>query len=273
MAGFGGRARFLGLAAVLTLPGGGVAQAPALPVEDGPLVERADLAIAGGLLAAQLALFALDDDLHRAAADMRSEGTDDVASVFRPLGRKPPWFLASGVAYAVGRLTDQPRVADTGLHVFVSLALANVISGGLKVLSGRSRPIVLDVRGADSVWVAREPDEWGLLDGWGDDGARQSWPSGHTTAAFAIAAALSEELGGPTPWIAYPLATAVGWSRVNDEAHWVTDVLMGALVGTVTARLVVRHGHEPGGWLERTLLIETSPSTSGALVGLRIPVR
>lgn len=235
-------------------------------------MEKSDLAIAGGLLAAQLALFALDDEIHRAASGMRSEGTNDLASAFRPLGRKPPWYYASAATWAVGMISGRPRVADTGLHVFASLALANLISGGLKGLSGRSRPIVLDVLGPDSVWVAREPDEWGLLEGWREGGPRQSWPSGHTTAAFAVAAALSEELGGPTPWIAYPLATAVGWSRVNDEAHWVTDVLMGALVGTVTARLVVRHGHNAGGWLERTLLLERSPSLRTTVVGLRVPV-
>ena len=198
---------------------------------------------------------------------MRSEVTDDVASAFRPLGRKPPWYYASAATYAVGMLAGRARVADTGLHVFVSMALANVISGGLKGLFGRSRPVVLDSNGA---WVGRGPDEWELLEGWREGGPRQAWPSGHTTAAFAVAAALSEELGGPTPWIAYPLASAVGWSRVNDEAHWATDVLMGALVGTLTARLVVRHGHDPGGWLERALLLETLPSV-GTVVGLRIP--
>jgi membrane-associated phospholipid phosphatase len=163
-------------------------------------------------------------------------------------------------------------VADAGLHALVSLTLANVISGGLKGLTGRFRPVVLDVRGADSVWIARDPHEWGLFAGWSGGGVRQSWPSGHATAAFAIAAVLSEELGGATPWVAYPIATGVAWSRVNDEAHWATDVLMGALVGTLTARLVVRHEHGGGAWLEDALLLERDP-LGGLLVGLRAPLR
>jgi len=86
-----------------------------------------------------------------------------------------------------------------------------------------------------------------------------------------MAAVLSEELGGLTPWLAYPLATGVAWSRVNDEAHWVTDVLMGAAVGTFAAKLVVRYGHRRGGWLERTLLIEADRQGSGLALGVRLP--
>jgi membrane-associated phospholipid phosphatase len=234
------------------------------------LFRGGDVAIVGALLTAQVALFAFDDEIHRAAASMRSDATNDVASAFRPLGRKPPWYLASAAAYAIGKVAGEPRVADVALHAVVSLAVANAITGGLKGLTGRFRPIVLDVTGTDSVWVARDPDEWGLLAGWRDGAARQSWPSGHATAAFAVAAVLAEELGGVTPWIAYPIAMGVAWSRVNDEAHWATDVLMGALVGSVTARLVVRRGHAPGGWLERTLLLERDPYGSGIRVGLRV---
>jgi membrane-associated phospholipid phosphatase len=119
--------------------------------------------------------------------------------------------------------------------------------------------------------VVHGSDEWGFLDISRDD-ARQSWPSAHATAAFTVAALLSEELGGVTPWIAYPLAAGVAWSRVNDEVHWVTDVLMGATVGTFAARLVVRYGHRRGGWLERTLLLEPDPRGRGVVLGARVPV-
>ncbi|MND06844.1 PAP2 superfamily protein [compost metagenome] len=66
------------------------------------------------------------------------------------------------------------------------------------------------------------------------------------------------------------MAAGVAWSRVNDEAHWASDVVMGALVGIVSGQLVVRHGHRRDGWLERTFL-EPSPSTGRLNVGLRLP--
>jgi membrane-associated phospholipid phosphatase len=264
------RVAWLLLAGLLALRGQAAPQIPA-EADSAGLLRASDLVVAGSLLAAQLGLLALDDDIRDAALGMRNEATNDVASAFRPLGRKPPWLYASVAAYAVGKLVDEPRVADVALHALVSFTLANAITGGLKGLGGRFRPSALQVSGADSVWVAHEPDEWRLLAGWRDGGPRQSWPSGHTTAAFAIAAAISEELGGAAPWIAYPLATGVAWSRVHDGAHWATDVLMGALVGTVTARLVVRYGHSRGSWLERTLLLERDPHTRGVHVGARLP--
>jgi len=228
--------------------------------------------VVGGLVAAQVALFAFDDDIRSVSARARSQASDDVASVFRPLGRKPPWYYASSAALVVGLAAGEERLADVGLHALLSLALANAVTGGLKGLTGRSRPVVLDMQGAESVWVARDADEWGLLEGWREGGPKQSWPSGHTTAAFAVASVLSEELGGVTPWIAYPLATGVAWSRVNDQAHWATDVLMGALVGTLTARLVVRFAHRDAASPEETLLVEHNVTSGGVRLGLRVAV-
>lgn len=54
------------------------------------------------------------------------------------------------------------------------------------------------------------------------------------------AGALSSELGRDHPWVpfvAYPVATWVGVSRVVDGRHWSSDVLAGAAVGLLSARL------------------------------------
>jgi membrane-associated phospholipid phosphatase len=265
------RAAALALSSVLLLAPATAARQTTAP-EDVPLFGRSEALLVGGLLAAQIAVFTFDDDIRRVSARARSQASDDVASAFRPLGRKPPWYFASSAALVVGLAAGQERVADVGLHALLSLALANAVTGALKGLTGRSRPVVLDMQGADSVWVPRDSDEWGLFEGWQAGGPRQSWPSGHTTAAFAVASVLSEELGGVTPWIAYPLATGVAWSRVNDQAHWATDVLMGALVGTLAARLVVRFAHRGSAQGEDTVLLEDGPASGAVRLGLRIPV-
>lgn len=57
------------------------------------------------------------------------------------------------------------------------------------------------------------------------------FPSGHTTAAFAFAASLSENEPHAAYW-AYPLAAAVGWSRVQLNRHTWSQVLGGAVFGT-----------------------------------------
>jgi len=173
----------------------------------------------------------------------------------------------SAATYALGTAISNRRVADFGLHAFVSLALSNFVTGSLKVVTGRSRPLVLQ---PDSTWARQGHDEWDFFGGWRDDGEQRAYPSGHTSNAFALATVFAEELGGAAPWIAYPIAAGVAWSRVNDEAHWASDTVMGALVGIVSAQLVVRHGHGRDGWLERTFL-EASPSLDRLDIGLQIP--
>lgn len=64
------------------------------------------------------------------------------------------------------------------------------------------------------------------------EGARNSFPSGHTTSAFAFASYVGSEHGYTWGIPAYLIAAVVGFSRINDNAHWVNDVVAGATIGT-----------------------------------------
>jgi hypothetical protein len=67
-----------------------------------------------------------------------------------------------------------------------------------------------------------------------DSSNRDSFPSGHTTSAFAFASVVGAEHGWAWGVPAYALAGFVGWSRINDNKHFLHDVLAGATVGTST---------------------------------------
>src|SRR3546814_2681552 len=75
--------------------------------------------------------------------------------------------------------------------------------------------------------------------------------SGHTTLAFALAAALHPVLDGAWRWLAWSLAVLVGVARMHVGVHWPADVVGGALLGTAIGSLA---------WL-----------VSGALVRPRAP--
>lgn len=63
--------------------------------------------------------------------------------------------------------------------------------------------------------------------------AKNSFPSGHTATAFAFASTVGFEHGISYGIPAYAMATFVGFSRINDNKHYLFDVIAGALVGTM----------------------------------------
>jgi hypothetical protein len=67
-----------------------------------------------------------------------------------------------------------------------------------------------------------------------DMSARNSFPSGHTATAFMSATMLHMEYGWRSPWISaagYAMATTTALSRVVNDKHWFSDIVMGALIG------------------------------------------
>ncbi len=71
-------------------------------------------------------------------------------------------------------------------------------------------------------------------------GATNSFPSGHTATAFMSATLLNKEFGHLSPWIpitSYALASATAVGRQLNLRHWLSDVLVGAGIGVVSAEL------------------------------------
>jgi hypothetical protein len=67
-----------------------------------------------------------------------------------------------------------------------------------------------------------------------DGSTHNSFPSGHTTQAFAAATFLSEEYKDRLPWMpyaSYMVASTVGFLRVANNRHYISDVLVGAGIG------------------------------------------
>ena len=130
--------------------------------------------------------------------------------------------------YAVAALfTDDQQNKDLLLNNAGEMALSEVVNLGLtmgiKSIVQRPRP-----------WVAYEGDLVCL-----QKVRSTSFPSGHTSMAFATATSLS--LVCPKWYVIAPAflwAGAVGYSRMYIGAHYPSDVLAGALIGTGAAVLV-----------------------------------
>lgn len=71
----------------------------------------------------------------------------------------------------------------------------------------------------------------------------KSFPSGHTSSSFALAANLDEIYGHKVGIPAYLMAAFVASSRINDNKHYLSDTVAGALLGTWIGRSFARQHH------------------------------
>jgi membrane-associated phospholipid phosphatase len=195
-----------------------------------PLFTRRDLAYAAITTAAVFGASTQDVYISRHALAPRSDTERDFASGIRELGDGAVVIPALAITYGVARLAGQPVVAASVLRIGISTVAAGASAVVLKRAFGRSRP-------------SEAP---GDIDELRPFSSHDSMPSGHTTLAFAFARALDIETRARwVPWVVYPAATLVGWSRIHDNDHWTSDVVAGAAVGLWSAskaEIVLRHG-------------------------------
>lgn len=254
--------------AILCLAATAAAQTPGDTARlNRPLFVRSDLYILGMFSAATVAMFPLDRHLASAIRDsslLANRGLSRASSFFRFFGAPGPYLIGGGL-YVGGRLTHNKRATLLAIHGTEAVFVGAAASGVLKVMLGRARPYT----SADT-----NAHNFGFLRGLkGTD--YQSFPSGHATSAFAAAAAVSAETSEwwpQTKWILGPVlyggAALVGLSRIYDDKHWASDVVMGAAVGTFAGLKVVRFNqtHE-GNRVDRWLMGGLAASNSVRFYG------
>jgi membrane-associated phospholipid phosphatase len=163
--------------------------------------------------------------------------------------------------YLGGRLSHNERLADLGLHgteaIFVGLAATGLIKG----VAGRARPYM----------DTNNPHDFKPFRGFTGGSDYSSFPSGHTLTGFAVASAVTAETHRWWPhstWYIAPAmyggATMIGLSRMYNNKHWASDVMLGAAIGTFAGTKVVRYHHShPKNRIDRWLLGATIVPNSG----------
>lgn len=239
-------------------------QAPAFaqtPAPRVPLFTVDDAYLAGGFIAGTLALRPVDEFFARRLQNKYSQSSrflQDVAVTFRTIA-EPGAFVIGGTLYVAGRASKQRDMADLGLHGTEAVVLGSVFAGVLKDAFGRARPFVHPP--TDSTGF--NPNDWQFGRGLTRGDSYRSFPSGHSVAAFAAAAAVVNETSRWWPsltWVIGPAmyggAGIVGLSRMYNNRHWASDVMMGAAIGTFAGNKVVRYHHRtnPTNRFDRWLL-------------------
>ncbi len=171
------------------------------------------------------------------------------------------WGLDCGIAglfFLGGVVLKDKKARETGVMALETLLHTGLLVQVVKHLAGRQRP---QVEQGQDYWFGP-----GAIFKRYSDGAfarYDSFFSGHTVSVWGLATVIAENYKNHSwvPWTCYGLATAAGLSRLTEDAHWFSDVFVGAVLGYVIGRMVVRNR-------SRSLLI--APSVSAGGVGLSV---
>jgi membrane-associated phospholipid phosphatase len=258
-------ARRLTLALGLALPSFGSALAQADTVGPPiPLFTYRDAVLAGSVAVGTLLARRLDDHFAARLQDSSTQANRNLQrlATFVRTTATPGSFAIGTTMYLTGRLANNPKLADLGLHGTEALIVGELTAVVLKGIVGRQRPYV-EPRDSRSFRLGR-----GIRGG----NEYRSFPSGHSVAAFAAAAAVTSETSRYSPdtkWIVGPVlfggAALAGVSRMYNNQHWASDVIAGAGIGTFAGLKVVRYHHShPGNRIDRLFLTgSVTPNPDG----------
>jgi len=162
----------------------------------------------GGLFAggAVLAGSLLDRPVDRLMAKHQEAG---VTRAWGNVGKATPVVLAGAAGAAV--LLGDARMQNMGLISLQSIAGAAAVSMATKRIVGRARP-------------SEGLGQWSRT----SDRSNASFPSNHSTVAFAAVTPFAQEYDAP--WL-YGVAAIGSFGRTANRQHWVSDVVAGGMVG------------------------------------------
>ena len=144
-----------------------------------------------------------------------------------------------------------------------SEAWAMLEAAGLGGVSAYALKYTLRREGPDDT---SNPNQWFKSNG-------ASFPSFHSTAAFAVGTVLAESGGDDYRWLrrllGYGLGVATSYERLKHNAHWLSDTMAGAALGTASARFTMNRTYGSGSASGLSL----TPVEGGAMLTYRVSLR
>ena len=172
-------------------------------------------------------LFA-DEELQKMVQGNRSHFSDNLSNLVTPSEHVYPTVII-GSFYLGGLVFNCKKEKKTAFYLLEALIFTQGITQGIKRLTGRARPFA--EKGAFSFEGLRaHPSSYSL-----------SFPSGHSATAFTLASVMAVQYDNKViSMLSYSLAFLVAWARVNDNAHFISDVFFGGVLGNWVGKTIVR---------------------------------
>ena len=168
--------------------------------------------VGGGLI---FSMAVLDKPVRDAAQRSRSKSADRFFRDVQKFGTKQYGLPVLLGFYGYGALADDNEAKAVALDGFSASVISALVTSSIKGVVGRARP-----------YTGLGPHHFAPLQG------DYSFPSGHATGAFAFASVIATHYD--SAWVdvtAYGIAGLVGVARIEQDAHWTSDVVAGALIG------------------------------------------
>ncbi len=182
---------------------------------------QAALIIAGALLVSGM----FDTPLNQGMQAWRTPTTNSFARIGNKFGAGQLLAPALATAWVAGAALGDDGVRRASGHALVAAGAAGLAVTALKWTVGRGRP--------SNGFDAGQFDAFEFED--------SSFPSGHTAMAFSVASSLSRDIRGRWDDVAlYGAATLTGLARMNDNKHWLSDVVGGAVIGIFAGKWATR---------------------------------
>ncbi|MBK5271992.1 MAG: phosphatase PAP2 family protein [Bacteroidia bacterium] len=207
--------------------------------------QKRDWFSVGKIALTTAALMFADEPVQRVALKLR-DSSSSVRNISKYVtnfgGLYEGYTLAALGTY--GLIFKNEKIKTTTLLATQAYITGAAMEALLKFISGRQRPYYYNADVPEA-----EPLFHGPFSKPGNDinGKRlnSSFPSGHTTVAFAAATVFALEYKDKPfiPILSYSVATLIGLSRITENKHWISDVFVGAVLGYYTGKQVVNNYH------------------------------
>jgi membrane-associated phospholipid phosphatase len=230
--------------------GGEAAQVAMTPVDikDYGLLETLAVGGAVGLT------YINDGTIRSKVQKIKSKNLDKATDAGEILGNPFLHLGLAAVVYGGAIVADSPKYKELGEMLGESVLLADATTFVLKQAIGRGRPFAANDKGSFRPFQFKTDYD--------------SMPSMHTSSSFAMAsvlAATSENYFAKFSY--YAAATFVGFSRMYQDKHWASDIILGAAVGELCGRVVTRYHGEHTGTQLSVAPVVTGNSVSLTLLG------
>lgn len=204
-----------------------------------------DWAWFGGALAAIAASHHYDSQVRTHFVSNLAPGqtlpSDDVQDILPTVGvMLATWGFAGWTGSRAGH--------EEAWAMFEAAGLSTVTAYGFKLAFRRLGPD-----------QTSDPNEWEKTGG-------KSFPSEHSTAAFAVGTVLAESGNDEYRWLrrflGYGLGVATSYLRLKHNTHWLSDTVAGAGLGISTAHFVMNRTYGP----EQQSHLSLVPIEGGAML-------